>query len=108
MIISSINSFTNNINPSFQKTAVPYPEYQRQQVPSFTHTAVPYPEYQNFDYDTNKGIIAEIADKLSALFHPAVQKEAAEIKADIDSIYETNNNSDEKDLASQRLLSVLA
>ncbi len=110
MKISSINPINTN-SVSFKHSAVPYPEYQRQTVPSFTHTAVPYPEYTNINDNSdneNKGIIEELAGKISNLFHPQVQKEAADIKANIDSLYETNKKTNEAVSAPQKLLSVFA
>ncbi len=110
MKINSIKYFTNNTVPSFKRTAVPYPEYQRQaQALSFKHTAVPYPEYESLrKEEKNKGIIEELAGRISNLFHPEVQKTAADIKANIDNIYDKKENNKGTDLASQSLLSVLA
>ncbi len=88
MKINSINNtiFNNNKSISFKKTAVPYPEYKKAYI---------YPE-------TSNGAINNLVDKISALFHPQVTKEAVDIKSKIDSIYATPQTPQDQ------LLSVLA
>ena len=88
MKINSINNtlYNNNKSISFQKTAVPYPEYRKAYI---------YPE-------TSKSAIDSLVNKISGLFHPQVTKEAVEIKSKIDSIYATTATPQEQ------LLSVLA
>lgn len=71
MKINAINAYNQNNNnnkASFKKTAVPYPEY----------------EYAYYQQQTD--IISYIADKLSKLFNPKVDKEAQMIKENIDSL----------------------
>ncbi len=86
MKINSINNtISNNKSISFQRTAVPYPEYR---------AAYIYPEQTS--------TITSLVNKISELFHPQVTREAVEIKSKIDSIYATQATPQEQ------LLSVLA
>lgn len=87
MKINSINNTISNNNKSisFQRTAVPYPEYR---------AAYIYPEQTS--------TITSLVNKISELFHPQVTREAVEIKSKIDSIYATQATPQEQ------LLSVLA
>ncbi len=57
---------------------------------SFSHTAVPYPEFESaykYEESDNYKKISEAISKLSDFFNPAVRKEAAAIKNQINDIY---------------------
>ena len=88
MKVNSINNISNyNKNVSFQKTAVPYPEYRNAYL-------------QTCKKDT---VLNSLASKISDLFSPKVAKEAVEIKSKIDKIYDPSTVSPR-----EHLLSVLA
>lgn len=66
--MNKINDFNNNCS-SFDRTAVPYPEYE-------------YAYYQQKQED----LLSYIADKLSNLFNPRIDKESQMIKENIDAL----------------------
>ncbi len=107
MKISSINSLSTD---AVSRRGSAVSKYGSRTALSFSHTAVPYPEYTNTEEkkDDIKGIIEELVGKVSNLFHPHVQKEAADIKANIDSLCEKKEQPAGVASAPQKLLSVFA
>ena len=75
MKINSINNTISNNSKSisFQRTAVPYPEYRSAYLPSSEYSS--------------QSRISLIVDKISKLFNPEVTKEAKQIKNQIDNLY---------------------
>jgi hypothetical protein len=66
--------------------------YNNTNKPAFKHVAVPYPEFESAYHKQTYTVeekLNAILDKISALFTPAVSKEASTIKTGIDTIYET-------------------